>query len=121
MLDSIPRGSGGRSGAALAQHFPQSAAQVATGYAVLLGIRLTRDHPDSRVITAYVKSTDDSADMLYSNAPTKELIRDTIIGWPDSQVIGPSQLIHVPDAFYFYWPFTKSRLRIHSVGVLKAA
>jgi hypothetical protein len=121
MMDRYPRASGGVNGASLAQHFPQSAGAVAAGYAVLLAIRLTRDHVTSRTITAYVKSAGESADMLYSNTPTKELIRDTMQSWPDSLTIGPASLAHVPDAFYFYWPFRNSRLRIHSVGILKAA
>jgi len=121
MMDQLPRARGGINGAALAQHFPQSAGAVAAGYAVLLGMRLTRDTPTSRTITAYVKSADQSADMLYSNTPTKELIRDTLQSWPASQMIGPASLANVPEAFYFYWPFRNSRLRIHSVGILKAA
>jgi hypothetical protein len=92
----------------------------AGGYAVLLAIRLTRPSPTSRSITAYVKRGN-AADMLYSDTPTKELIRNMMGAWPDSSLIGPAQLAAVPNAIYCYWPFHNSRLRIHSVGVLKFA
>lgn len=103
------------------QHFPQDAPTVAAGYAVLLALQLLRPDPNSRTITVRIKSSGNSGDMLYSNTPTKELIHQTMENWPPSQQMGPVTLSAVPDAFYFYWPFHKSRLRVHSLGLLRAA
>jgi hypothetical protein len=122
MLDGqITRASGGGAvGNALAQHFPQDPVG-AGGYTVLLAMRLTRPTPGSKTITVYVKSAADSADVLYSDTPSTAEIEDALRAWPASYVIGPVELARVPDAIYCSWPFQNSRLRIHSVGVLKAA
>jgi hypothetical protein len=113
------RASGGTSGAALAQHFPQNPVAVG-GYAVLLGLRLTRPNVASRTITVHVKSSGHSADMIYSSVPDKELLRDALLQtWPASQVFGPVELSGMPTALFCYWPFFSSRLRIHAAGVLK--
>ena len=101
------------------QHFPQVSAG-AGGYAVLLAIQLLRDHADSKTITARIKSSAHSADWIYSDTPTKELIHATMETWPPSAQMGPVSLSRVPIAFYFYWPFRKSRLRVHSLGLLRA-
>jgi hypothetical protein len=103
------------------QHFPQDATTVAAGYAVLLGLQLLRDNATSKRITMRIKSTTNSADMLYSNTPTKELIHSSLDPWPASAQLGPVNVTNVPNAFYFYWPWRNSRLRIHSLGVLRAA
>jgi hypothetical protein len=105
----------------LQQHFPQNAATVAAGYAVLLALQLLRNTPTSRNIWMKIKSSTKSADMLYSNTPTKELIQQAMANWPPSVQLGPVTLSAVPNAFYFYWPFRKSRLRVHSLGLLRAA
>jgi hypothetical protein len=105
----------------LQQHFPQDAPTVAAGYAVLLGLQLLRDNATSKKITMRIKSTTKSADMLYSNTPTKELIHTSLGAWPASAQLGPVTISHVPTAFYFYWPFVNSRLRVHSLGLLRAA
>jgi hypothetical protein len=102
------------------QHFPQDVAG-AGGYAVLLGIQLLRPNSASRVVTVKLKSAGHSGDMLYSNTPTKELIHQTMETWPPSVQMGPVTLSQVPSAFYFYWPFRNSRLRVHSLGLLQAA
>jgi hypothetical protein len=103
------------------QHFPQNAATVAAGYAVLLALQLLRDKPDSRTIRVKIKSSTKSADWMYSNTPTKELIHQAMANWPPSAQMGPVTLSVVPTAFYFYWPFRRSRLRVHSLGLLRAA
>jgi hypothetical protein len=105
----------------LQQHFPQNAATVAAGYAVLLALQLLRDKPDSLTIRMMIKSTTKSADWIYSNTPTKELIRQTMASWPPSQQMGPVTVSNMPSAFWFYWPFRKSRLRVHSLGLLRGA
>ena len=105
----------------LQQHFPQDATTVAAGYAVLLGLQLLRDNATSKRITMRIKSTTHSADMLYSNTPTKELIHSSLDPWPASVQLGPVTLSQVPNAFYFYWPWHNSRLRVHSIGLLRAA
>jgi hypothetical protein len=105
----------------LQQHFPQDAGTVAAGYAVLLGLQLTRDNATSKNITMRIKSTTHSADMLFSNTPTKELIHSSLDPWPASVQLGPVTVANVPSAFYFYWPWHNSRLRVHSIGLLRAA
>lgn len=102
------------------QHFPQTLGGGGE-YAVLLGMQLLRDNPNSNTITVRVKSTTKSADMLFSAAPTKELIQQTFQNWPASKQMGPVTLSNPPNAFYFYWPFHQSRLRVHSLGLLRAA
>jgi len=102
-------------------HFPQDAPTVAAGYAVLLGIQLLRDSVDSKTLTVRIKSAPKSADWIYSNAPTKELIQQTMVTWPASAQMGPVSLSDVPNSFYFYWPFRNSRLRVHSLGLVRAA
>jgi hypothetical protein len=108
-------------GANCQQHFPQDAPTVAAGYAVLLGLQLLRDDKNSTRISMRIKSSANSADMLYSNTPTKELIRQSMENWPDSVQAGPVTLSNVPNSFFFSWPFRNSRLRIHSLGLLRAA
>jgi hypothetical protein len=105
----------------LQQHFPQNAATVGAGYAVMHGLQLLRDNPQSKTIRCNIKSSAKSADMLYSNTPTKELLQQTLESWPASQQLGPVTLSELPNSFFFSWPFRKSRLRIHSLGVLRAA
>lgn len=106
-------------GANLQQHFPQIPANTG-GYAVMLGMQLLRDNPSSRTIKVNIKSSPNSADMFYSNTPTLDVLKEHLQTWPPSQQLGPVQLSAVPSAFYFYWPFRQSRLRIHSYGILKA-
>ena len=105
----------------LQQHFPQDAPTVAAGYAVLLALQLLRPNGTSKNISMRIKSTAKSADMLYSNAPTKELIQATMENWPVSAQLGPVTVSQEPNSFFFSWPYRKSRLRIHSLGLLRAA
>jgi hypothetical protein len=104
------------------QHFPQNTAG-AGGYATLLALRITRPDKDSRVITVRVPHMAlRSADVLFSNTPTLELLRSTLLAFPTTvQQWGPNQLSALPDALYCYWPFNNSRLRIHAHGILRAA
>jgi hypothetical protein len=103
----------------LQQHFVQDAAG-AGGYAVLLGLQLLRDNAQSLTVRVNIKSSGQSADMLYSNTPTLDVLRQALEAWPASKQLGPVTLNALPDSFYFYWPFRNSRLRIHSYGVVKA-
>lgn len=103
----------------LQQHFPQTPA-TAGGYAVMLGLQLLRDNPNSLTIRANIKSDANSADMLYSNTPTLEVLKAALQTWPPSQQLGPVTLSAAPNNLFFYWPFRQSRLRIHSYGLLRA-
>jgi hypothetical protein len=99
-------------------HFPQNAGTVAAGYAVLLAIQLLRPTAESKVITVKIKSAAGNADMLYTNTPTNDLLHSSLSAWPTGvQTLGPVTLSVVPDALYFYWPFHRSRLRIHAYGI----
>ena len=104
----------------LQQHFPQDV-EGAGGYALLLGMRLTRDTPTDFEVHASFKSTTLSGDMLYSSKPSKALIRDSITNWPTDQqtLVSGGDMTEVPTGFFFYWPFTASRLRLHCVGLKK--
>jgi hypothetical protein len=103
------------------QHFPQDATG-ATGYAVLLAMQLLRPSGTSRMLTIKSKAQNYSTDMLYTNTPTKDVLRTSLQTWPSNvQQVGPASLSGIPDALYFYWPFHNSRLRIHSLGLLQAA
>ncbi len=105
----------------LPQHFPRDVV-AAGGYSVLLAVQLTRESPQSTVITMNVKATNNNADMLYANTPSNDLLHSTLSNWTaDLRSAGPVQVSQVPDALYFYWPFRASRLRIHACGVLKAS
>jgi len=102
-------------------HFPQNTTN-AGGYAVLLGMQLLRANAASKVVTIKVQSSGQSADMLYSDVPTSELIHNSLEAFPTSvQTVGPFTLSALPTAFFYYWPFRSSRLRIHSQGFLRAA
>jgi hypothetical protein len=103
----------------LQQHFVQDPVG-AGGYAVLLGLQLLRDNAQSNTVRVNIKSSGNSADMLYSNTPTLDVLHQALEAWPASKQMGPVTLSAVPDRFYFYWPFRNSRLRIHSYGVVKA-
>jgi len=104
----------------LQQHFPQDPVG-AGGYAVLHALQLLRPNKTSRTITMRIPSSPKSADWFYSNTPTKEVIESTLQEWPASVQLGPVTLRGVPNAFYFYWPFHNSRLRVHSLALLRAA
>lgn len=109
------------SGPGVQQHFPGPGA-VAAGYAVMLGLRFLRPSASSRLWTMEIKTDGTNADMLYSNTPTDEILISNLQTWPAAVQMGPMELAaFVPDALYFYWPFTLSRLRIHSVAVYKAS
>jgi hypothetical protein len=102
------------------QHLPQDPTG-AGGYSVLLALRLLRDTPSSNVLTLKIKSSGQSADMLYSNTPSSDLLLSGLQSWPSNTIqMGPVQMSQVPDSFFFFWPFLNSRLRIHVIGVLKA-
>jgi hypothetical protein len=103
------------------QHFPQNVEAVG-GYALLLGMRLMRESITSREVQVSFKSTTLSGDMLYSSDPSLELLSESITNWPiDVQLlVSGADMSEVPTGFFFYWPWTNSRLRIHSVGLKKA-
>lgn len=103
-----------RSPAGMQQHFPRD---LVGGYAVMLGLRILRPNKDSKMLTMQIKSAGGNADMGYSDTPTKEICLSFIQSWPAAGQIGPVEVLTVPNAFYFYWPFNNSRLRIHSVAV----
>jgi hypothetical protein len=104
------------------QHFPQNNT-AAGGYTVLLGLQLLRDSTTSNVLRCTIKSVGHSADMGYSDNPTDDALQAALEVWPTTlQQLGPVQFsVFNQPAFWFYWPYHKSRLRIHSLGMLKAS
>ena len=97
----------------------------AAGYATLLMLRFTR--PDTRgrgkIITMQCKTAvGHSADVIFSSTPTKEILTANLESFPTTvQTLGPVELSHAPEMLYYYWPFHKSRLRIHAHGIVKVA
>jgi hypothetical protein len=96
------------------------------GYATLLMLRLQRDNATNRskIITISTKkdTTNHNADTLFTNTPTSALLASNLPALPvTAQTLGPIQLSQELDTLYLYWPFTISRLRIHAMGILKAA
>jgi hypothetical protein len=102
------------------QHFVQDIAAQPL-YATLLMLRLTRKDANSRIITTTTKSSGQSADVLFTNTPTEDLLLSNLQAFPTSvQQWGPNLVRIVPEALFLYWPFRQSRLRIHAMGFLKA-
>lgn len=103
-------------------HFAQDPSNSG-GYATLLMIRLQRPDtgPNAKRLTVSVKtSTGHSGDVLFTDTPTKDLLQNNMEAFPGTvQQIGPVVLSSVPDAFFLYWPFHDSRLRIHCMGIEK--
>jgi hypothetical protein len=106
-------------------HFVQNVGG-AGGYSTFFGLRFTR--PDasgrSKIITMQVKKTigGHSSDILFSSTPTNAIGEAQLESFPtDVQTLGPVELTHAPDTFFFYWPFHSSRLRIHEVCLVKVA
>jgi hypothetical protein len=101
-------------------HFAQNTGG-AGGYATLLMMRLRRPNHDSKTITVTIKSDPvaHNGDVLYTNTPNDALLRSNLEAFPTNvETIGPDTLSVVPDAFYLYWPFDHSRLRIHEMGFM---
>lgn len=98
----------------------------AAGYATCLMLRFTRPNARdrARIITMQVKKTvgGHSSDVLFSSTPTEAVLTAQLESFPtDVHTLGPIEMSQIPDAFYLYWPFHNSRLRIHSIGILKAS
>jgi hypothetical protein len=107
-----------RNSAGLQQHFVQNVAG-AGGWAVLSMIRFTRPNARSRIITMTIKQGINTSDILFSSTPTLDILQTNLAAFPTTvQQLGPIELSVVPDAFYYQWPFSNSRLRIHAVGFL---
>jgi hypothetical protein len=116
-LSSAPDGS--------QMHFVRDPA-TAGGYCTLFALRFTRADPHgrARVITMQVKKTASghSSDFLFSTDPSATVMQSQLEAFPTTvNTLGPVELSQVPDYMKLYWPFSQSRLRIHAVGVLKAA
>lgn len=100
---------------------------TAGGYCTLLSLRFTRDNATNRarIITMQVKKATaggHSSDILFTTTPTLTILEAQLESFPTSvNTLGPIELSAVPDAFWFYWPFHDSRLKIHAVGILKVA
>jgi hypothetical protein len=92
-------------------------------YCGMLGFRMLRPTPTSQVVTIQVPTTGaHSSDMFWTDAPTKTQLHTLLDPWPTTvQTIGPISLSFVPDSLFAFWPFTLSRLRISSWGILAAA
>jgi hypothetical protein len=108
----------GHSSDGIQNHYPQDVTG-AGGYAVAIGLRLQRALTNPNMITATVKKNVHSSDLLFSNTPTRAVLEAALRAWPTNvQQWGPAQ-VAPPTALYCYWPFTNSRLRIHSCGLVK--
>jgi hypothetical protein len=106
-------------------HFVRDPA-TAGGYCTLFALRLTRADARGRerIITMQVKKTTGghSSDIIFTTTPTEAILQSQLASFPtDVQTLGPVELSKVPDTFWFYWPFSDSRLRIHCSGIYKAA
>jgi hypothetical protein len=108
-------------------HFVQNfAGGHAAGYATALGLRLTRQDARGRakIITMQVKKTvgGHSSDLVFSSTPDIPTLDGVLEAFPTTvQTLGPVEVNHVPDMFFLYWPFRNTRLRIHSMGIVKAS
>jgi hypothetical protein len=107
-------------------HFVQDTA-TAGGYCTLFTMRLRRDNATNRakIITMEVKKATaggHSSDILFSTDPSVAILQAQLESFPTSvNTLGPVELTQVPDTLFFYWPYHNSRLKIHSVGILKSA
>jgi len=88
-----------RNNAVLQPHFVQNTGG-AGGYATLIAIRYRRDAPRSKVIRMEVKQGTNASDILFTNAPTADLLKTNLESFPTTvQQIGPVELGVEPDAF----------------------
>jgi hypothetical protein len=95
------------------------------GYATLVLLRMVRSVVGLTVDHFYVAKTND-AGVDYADAgvetttPTIDLIRANFNSATWTEVLsGPKTFAAAPDAFYAYWPFVNSRLRIHALAIEK--
>jgi len=105
-------------------HFPQNAAN-AGGNATLVMFKLLRTTTTSTTIQVYpyyinVPGTN-SFDRMYDSACLLQTIRDNFRSYSFPSSFGSGNIGTVPDALYFFWPFYKSKLRIHAVVIEKFA
>jgi hypothetical protein len=99
---------------------------VNAGRANLIMLRMVRATSTTKTVSNfyYVKTTrtNDYADAnVFTDLPTIGLIRQNLKSATWTGVLSPVTFTQIPDAIYFYWPFTNSRLRIHSVCLEKFA
>jgi hypothetical protein len=123
IIDGTVVRASGRDGSQI--HFVQDPA-TAGGYCTFFGLRFTRDdaHARAKIITMQIKKTigGHSSDILFTTTPTNAIAEAQLESFPtDVNTLGPVELSHVPDTFFFYWPFHNSRLRIHEVALVKSA
>jgi hypothetical protein len=92
----------------------------AAGYATLLGIRLTRGSPMlGSPITMEVYEGTNTTDIEFSSTPTNTELETNLKSFPTQvRTLGPVTTSAIPDSLFLYWPFTLSRLRIHSAGIV---
>jgi hypothetical protein len=114
-------GSGGAGGGTGYIHFPQNAG-AAGGNATLVMLKFTRATGTSTSgINCQAYSSASSGDVLFDSVCSIANIRaafrtTTFTTWNGSGTMNP-----VPDALFFYWPFSNSKLRIHAVCLEKFA
>jgi hypothetical protein len=105
----------------------QAPASLGGNYATLVLLRMVRSVVGNTVDHFYVAKTNDAgtdyADAGVETAtPTIDLIRANFNSATWTEVLaGPKIFTAAPDAFYAYWPFVNSRLRIHAIVVEKFA
>lgn len=111
------------------QHFAQVPAS-AGGYATLLMMRITRASGEGgngngkgpggspTPLTVSIKTGGFSADVLFTNTPTLDLLETNLAAYP-AVVQTVTAALPAPDALYLYWPFHSSRLRCHALGFMK--
>ena len=103
-------------------HVAQDATGVAAGYATLLRLRYQRDNATSRAKIITMSAPVNVSDAIYTNDPSATAMQNDLESFPTSVVqCGPVQLANAPNKLVWYWPYHQSRLRVHSVGILKVA
>jgi hypothetical protein len=95
------------------------------GYATLVLLRMVRSVVGLTVDHFYVAKTNsggvDYADAgVETTTPTIALIRANFNSAVWTEVLsGPKTFTAEPNAFYAYWPFVNSRLRVHALAIEK--
>jgi len=103
----------------------QAPASLSNNYCTLVLLKMVRSIVGNTVDHFYVaKVTDAAVDYadsgIESLTPTIDAIRSGFRTAVFTEILsGPHTFSSVPDTFFAYWPFSNSRLRIHSLAIEK--